>query len=179
MSEQPPSTPPETNVGPWAATMAGSPSDEAPPPVSAEQAKAFIARQLDPQIEWFERKAKRAKNLYVGLASLQLFATSSIPVLNATINSATASTTLAAVAAVATGLVAIGKHQEHWVNYRRTADALRAIKLNHDLRLEPFNGIDADLLMIKSVNALLHDERDNWADVHQTPKAKKLGAGQF
>lgn len=131
----------------------------AQPPTKIE---AYITRRLDSQIAWLEAKSADAKRKHFGFSATQITATAMIPVANLMPNGAVASTILAAIVAISTGLAALGAHHSHWLRYRAAAEALRKLRLHHEIRLAPFDQPDADDRLVNEVEALLGGEHESW-----------------
>lgn len=138
-------------------------SDVAPSAVDLEAANTYLDVRLRPQLAWYERRAQAAKRWSVGLVSTQLLMTTSIPVANVLIGSPAASTILAALAALATGLLQMGKFHDNWLRYRTTVGALDAIRLRYNLELPPFNGGDRHARLIDEGESVISQEGVQWS----------------
>lgn len=101
------------------------PAPDAPPvaPLDPTRAAAYLARRLDPQLAWFEKKAAEAKTWHFGFSTVQVTAMGLIPVVNLLPYGAISSTLLAAFAGIAASIAALGGHHSHWLRYRATATA--------------------------------------------------------
>jgi len=132
--------------------------------VNPEIAKNYLEERLQPQLAWYERRAQTAKRWSVGLISTQLVMTTSIPVANTLAgNSTVASTILAALAALATGLQQMGKFHENWVRYRTAASSLDAIQLRYNLGLSPFDGDNRHSRLIAEGEGAMSQEGMQWS----------------
>ena len=143
------------------------PTPEASPPplkhVSHEAANTYLERRLKPQLAWYDSRAQVAKRWNVTLITIQLVMTSSIPIANALLSTSTASTVLAAAAALATGYLQMGKFHDDWVRYRTTAAALDAIKLRYELKLSPFEGTSRHARLIEEAEKAIAQEGMQWS----------------
>ena len=131
--------------------------------VGPEATKAYLDRRLKPQLAWYDARAQVAKRWNAGLITIQLFMTSSIPVANVLLGSSTASTVLAAIAALATGYLQMGKFHDDWIRYRTTAAALDAIKLRYELKLSPFEGNLRHARLIEEAEKAIAHEGMQWS----------------
>lgn len=128
---------------------------------------SYIQNRLDPQLAWYERKSATAKRSLWSLSAVQFSSTALIPLLNAVSAEAKEalylSSAFAAVAAIATGLTALGRYNENWVRYRKCATSLESLKLKHQHGVAPFDGPDADIRLIELTEATIETEADQWA----------------
>jgi Protein of unknown function (DUF4231) len=69
----------------------------------------------------------------------------------------------AALAAIATGFLQLGKFHENWVRYRSTVGALQAIKLRYELGLPPFDGDDRHARLIEEAEKAILQEGAQWS----------------
>ena len=139
----------------------------APAEPAQPSAGSYVQNRLDPQLAWYERKSAKAKQALWSLSAVQFSSTALIPLLNAfateTKEALYLSSAFAAVAAIATGLTALGRYNENWVRYRKCATSLESLKLKHQHRVPPFDGPDADLRLIELSEATIETEADQWA----------------
>jgi hypothetical protein len=131
--------------------------------VGSETAKSYFDVRLKPQLAWYETRSRTAKRWNVGLVTTQLLTTSSIPVANALVGTSAVSTAFAALAAIATGFLQLGKFHENWVRYRSTVGALQAIKLRYELGLPPFDGEDRHARLIEEAEKAILQEGAQWS----------------
>lgn len=135
---------------------------------------SYIKNRLGPQLSWYEAKSAKAKRSLWSLSAIQFSTTAIIPVLNAVSTEAKEalylSSACAAAAAIATGLIALGRFNENWVRYRRCVTSLESLKLKHEHRVAPFDGPDADSRLIELAEATIETEADQWAIHMSEPK---------
>lgn len=143
-------------------------ADTKGPAAAAEIAIAdYLKDRLDPQIDWYERKARKAKNTYWWVTIVQFAGTALVPVLNSL--SAFDRTFLfvssgsAACAAFATGFLVLQRPMEHWIRYRNAATTLASYRTRHAYRTKPFDAGDIDRLLIDMAEHEIATENDTWA----------------
>ena len=141
--------------------------DKAPAAATAVPIDEYIANRLDPQIAWYEAKARKAKNGYWWLTIIQFAGTALVPVLNSLSafdrNFLFVSSGSAACAAFATGFLVLQRPMEHWIRYRNAATMLGSYRTRHTYRTKPFDESDADRLLIDMVEHEIATENDTWA----------------
>lgn len=135
------------------------------PRVTPEAAKAYIERRLKPQLHWYDAKSKRAKTWHYFLVTTQIVTTSAIPVVNILTKSVVASSVIAGLAAVATGIAQFTRHQEHWITYRETSNSLEGLHLHYELGLPPFDGADRHDKLIAEADKILGQEGSKWTSM--------------
>jgi hypothetical protein len=129
--------------------------------VTISAAQTYISRRLDPQLSWFNKNARRYKYFHYSLLITSLISTALIVFANG-LHYAALSTGLAVAATIATGLAATAKFQEHWIRYRRTANALDGLKLRYEVGAHPFDGINKHGLLIEEAEKILTQEQSQW-----------------
>jgi hypothetical protein len=132
------------------------------PPISESAAQTYIAKKLDPQLNWFDKNAQRSKLFHYLLLGISIVATSSIVVANS-LHLPALSTALAVIATMTTGFSSTVKFQEHWIRYRSTATALEGLKLKYEVGMHPFEGPDKHALLIAEAEKIFENEQSQWA----------------
>jgi hypothetical protein len=145
-----------------------------PSKVSAEAAASYIARCIAPQRDWYDRKARNAKWLHYFFVGTQMLATTSIPFVNYMTRSLLASTSLAVVAAAATGFSQMLRVHQRWIAYRSAASALEALQLHYELRLPPFDGADCHDKLIVEGDKIIGEEGAKWMSAIPTTRPSAL-----
>src|SRR5207237_7632201 len=77
--------------------------------------------------------------------------------------------TLGVVIAVIASLLGLLQLQEHWIEYRATAESLRKEKFLFLTQTDPYDKDDAFHLLVQRVEALLTKENADWAQSMMTP----------
>lgn len=81
--------------------------------------------QVESRLNWYDRKATRARAAYLTAKIIELGAASLIPIVALTGTEPLVIAGLGALIAVVAGVEQLFRFQETWINYRRTAEALR------------------------------------------------------
>jgi len=130
----------------------------------AATAADYLGRRLKPQLAWYERRAVSAKRWRHGLAAAQIVATIAIPVFNVFTHSIYVSSALAGIAALATAFESLFGHQDQWVAYRQTAQALEKLLIRYELSLAPYDGADKDARIVADGEAIIEGESSRWLE---------------
>jgi Protein of unknown function (DUF4231) len=130
--------------------------------VSKSAALIYLSKKLDPQRNWFDKKATQSKVCHYSLLGASMMATAAIVVANS-LHFPALSTGLAVVATIATGFSGMVKFQEHWIRYRNTATALEALKLRYEIGMLPFEGPNKHGLLIEQAEKIFEQEQSQWA----------------
>src|SRR4029077_12556019 len=80
--------------------------------------------------------------------------------------------TLGVVVAIIASLFALLRLQEHWINYRATAEALKTQKFLFLTQTQPYDTGDAFHLLVQRVEALLSKERAQCIQSIKKPPGK-------
>ena len=106
----------------------------------------YIEQRLDEQQKWYSAKAQWNQTRYKRLRMLEVIIAAGIPfattllALNSNLNYLVAF--LAFIIAAASGLVALNRYQDIWLEYRITAEALKREKLLFLTRTPPYDVAD-------------------------------------
>lgn len=106
---------------------------------------------------------------------MQLAATVTISVVNVFIHSVYASSILAGVAALATGLAQIERYHERWLSYRQTAAALDTLSVRYRIASPPYDGDDRNDRLIHEAETLLGQESSTWVQTTRQMVAPASG----
>ena len=135
----------------------------------------YIRDRIDDQIVWYDSKSGSNKKWFIIFQITTLMASASVPVFAIfsgdmwvrVIVSILGSTT-----AITTGIVSLCQFQEHWIEYRTTAESLKHEKYLYQTGTDPYMGDDAFSILVERVEALVSQENTAW---QQRLKAQKRG----
>ena len=146
---------------------------------SAMNEKDYIENRLDGQINWYDKKSAWNQSWHKRLRFLEILAAASIPFLTGYITDSTPDMKivvggLGVLIAVSTGVVALFKFQEHWLQYRTTAESLKHHKYLYLTKTAPYNNENSFNLLVESVEGLISKENSNWVSyVKEKAKGKQ------
>jgi hypothetical protein len=137
----------------------------------------YLEERLDAQIQWYDEKSVWNQNWHKRLRFLEIIAAASIPFLTGYITDSTPDMkivvgSLGVLIAVSTGIIALFKFQEHWLQYRTTAESLKHHKFLFLTNTAPYNNENSFNLLVESVESLISKENSNWVS-YVKEKSKK------
>jgi len=138
----------------------------------------YIEQRLNDQIGWYDRKSSTNQRWFKRLRFAEIAAAAIIPFLSGFAGDSLpikiAIGALGVVIAVIASLLGLLQLQEHWIEYRATAESLRKEKFLFLTQTEPYDKDDAFHLLVQRVEALLSKENADWAQsMLKPPKAEK------
>ena len=126
----------------------------------------YIEQRLDDQISWYDRKSGANQLWFKRLRFAEVVAAAIIPFLSGFAGGSLlikiAIGALGVVVAVIASLLALLRFQEHWINYRATAEALKTEKFLFLTQTQPYDTGNAFHLLVQRVEALLSKESGQW-----------------
>jgi hypothetical protein len=128
----------------------------------------YVAKRLDEQYEWLSRKSSANQRWYRRLRTAEICLAGSVPVLAAYAMSSSTAQLGAALAGAFTAIVAgsmgLWKHQELWVQYRATAEALQREKMLFLTHTSPYDDpATAFNTLVNRVESLLGSDTASWS----------------
>lgn len=141
----------------------------------------YLKDRLDSQIEWYDTKSSWNQSWHKKLRILEVLAAASIPFLTGYITDSTPDMkivvgSLGVLIAVSSGFIAIFKFQEHWLQYRTTAESLKHHKYLYQTKTAPYDKENSFNLLVESIEGLISKENSNWVSyVKEKAKGKSNG----
>src|SRR6266487_5058205 len=138
----------------------------------------YIEQRLNDQIDWYDRKSGTNQRWFKRLRFAEIVAAAIIPFLSGFAGGSlpikVAIGALGVVVAVIASLLGLLQLQEHWIEYRATAESLRREKFLFLTQTEPYDKDNAFHLLVQRVEALLSQENIDWAQsMMKPPKGEK------
>lgn len=137
----------------------------------------YIQERLNDQITWYDKKSGYHQSRYKLLRTLEILAAACIPFLTGYITDANSDMKLivgglGVIIAVISGVLALLKYQEHWLQYRTTTESLKHHKYLYLTRTAPYDKDTAFNLLVEAVEGLISKENSNWGS-YIKEKSKK------
>ena len=137
----------------------------------------YIEQRLSDQIGWYDRKSIANQRWFKRLRFAEIVAAATIPFLSGFAGDSfpikIAIGALGVLVAVVASLLGLLQLQEHWIEYRTTAESLRTEKFLFLTQTEPYDKDDAFHLLVQRVEARLSKENTDWAQsMTKPPKAE-------
>ena len=148
-----------------------------PRPVEAVPAPAGtdpVWERLEDQLAWYERKSGDNQRRYTRLKLLEIAVAAALPVVAAVQSPVWVTGGLAAVIVLLEGAQHLYQFQEHWINYRSTAESLKRERFLYLAKVGPYAGEDRRRQLAERIEGLVSKELAKWAashpDVHGEPQ---------
>lgn len=126
----------------------------------------FIHSRVDDQIDWYDRRSQSTKRWFHILRVTEIALASSIPFLVGLIDETSAAKyvvgILGVLIAILSGLIALLKLQENWVEYRTTAENLKHHRYLYTTRTDPYGDEDAFPRFVTNIEGLISTEHTTW-----------------
>ena len=133
----------------------------------------YIEQRLSDQIGWYDGKSGANQCWFKRLRFAEIVAAATIPFLAGFAGNSflikIAIGALGVVVAVLASLLGLLQLQEHWIEYRATAESFRKEKFLFLTQTEPYDKDDAFHLLVQRVEALLSKENTDWAQSMMKP----------
>ena len=138
----------------------------------------YVEQRLTDQISWYDRKSSTNQRWFKWLRFVEIVAAATIPFLSGFAGDSfpikIAIGALGVLVAVLASLLGLLHLQEHWIEYRATAESLTREKFLYLTQTEPYDKDDAFHLLVQRVEALLSKENADWAQsMMKRSKAEK------
>ena len=141
--------------------------------------ESYLKERLDSQIDWYDKKSGWHQGWFKKLRVLEILAAASIPFLTGYITDSTPDMKivvggLGVLIAVASGALGLFKFQEHWLQYRTTAESLKHHKYLYITKTAPYDKENAFNLLVESIEGLISKENSNWVSyIKEKAKGKR------
>jgi hypothetical protein len=130
-------------------------------------AERYLRERLLPQVAWLDDKARRAKQLHIGIGGGGVGFAGAVPFVNSIATQVHElvylSSAMSAVVAVATALSAFGRYQDTWSRYREASNELTSLRFRFEHRVAPFDGEDRLARLVDATESILSGESTAWA----------------
>jgi hypothetical protein len=132
----------------------------------------YIEQRLDDQQQWYSKKSSWNQKWYKRLRVIEIVLAAGIPFFTSLINKDMSFMTyvvsaLAFVIAAVSGLIAMEKFQENWVDYRNAAETLKREKFLFLTKAAPYDGPDPFHALVQRVEEILARENATWQSYMQ------------
>lgn len=133
--------------------------------IGAEREAAYLA-QVDAEVEWHGREARRARRIHFWLRTLASIGGTGLAVVGSLAAQlpSWAPAALGAAVAVAGQVIDLGQYRERWSEYRRTAERLKSELRRYRASTQPYENPSTRLgELVDRVEAILEDGLGQWA----------------
>lgn len=140
----------------------------------------YLEQRLNDQISWYDRKSTTNQRWFKRLRFAEIVVAATIPFLSGFVDRwfpvKIAIGAFGVVVAVIASLLGLLQLQEHWIEYRATAESLRKEKFLFLTQTDPYDKNDAFHLLVQRVEALLSKENTEWAQSMMKPPKEETPA---
>jgi uncharacterized protein DUF4231 len=141
----------------------------------------YIQERLQDQIDWYDQKSSENQQAFKHLRKAEIIAAALIPftsgltasIKGAVIAGSIATGLLGVAITIFASILALGQHQENWIEYRTTCESLKKEKFMFQTGVEPYDGEDSFTLLVQRVETLVSKENTNWAQYMMKPDEEK------
>jgi len=143
----------------------------------------YLKQRLDDQIAWHDAKSQQNQKSYKRLRAFELTAASAIPLLSGALKSDELGYlwvgALGASIAICSGVLALFKFHELWIEYRSVAETLRRHRFLFVTKARPYHEADAFTTLVEAVEGVLAKQSASWSDLNKSksqPPAQGAGS---
>ena len=147
----------------------------------------YITQRVDNQIEWYDKKSRKAQNHYKCCQLIEIFCAAIIPGVSGYITQiwwlSILVAFLGAAIAIIESIVRLYNFHENWIEYRTTCELLRNEKNLYLMSCGPYGSIpeSKEDLFVRKVEMLVSAENLKWKQFELDTKSKashsKVSAG--
>jgi hypothetical protein len=128
----------------------------------------YLKERLQGQINWYSKRSIFNKRVFLWLSTIEIICASSIPFLVGYVTDNCPWVKilvgfLGVLIAVITGITALNKSQELWIEYRTTCESLKHQRYLFETGTKPYDEADAFHLLAENVENLISREHSKWS----------------
>lgn len=144
----------------------------------------YIEKRLRDQIDWYDRKSLANQKVFKWLSITEIVAAALIPFLSGLLISIPKFRLIGTIivgslgmtVAVIAGILSLGRHKEHRIEYRTICQSLKRESFLFQTGVKPYDGDDAFGVLVERVETLVSKETINWAEYMMKPEQEKKGS---
>lgn len=132
----------------------------------------YLSKRVDDQIAWYSHKSGWNQRLYKRLRAVEIVCAAAIPLLVGLVSEQAPVLKwliglLGVLVAIVTGIVALYRFQENWIQYRTTAESLKHEKFLFLTGTGPYAAAEPFPLFVQRIEQLISREHSSWAQYMQ------------
>jgi hypothetical protein len=135
----------------------------------------YIEKRLDDQIAWYDAKSQQNQKAYKRMRIFEIVAASAIPLLTGAPKLGDYALVLVGVLgasiAVCSGVSALFKFHELWIEYRTIAETLRHHRFLFLTQSRPYHEGNAFAILVEAVEGVISKENSSWNSFNK-PKSQ-------
>jgi uncharacterized protein DUF4231 len=143
-----------------------------------------IIERLEDQLGWYDRKSLGNQRAYKRIKIAEILAAAMIPFVAGlgVLHTGIVTGGLGVLITVLEGLLHLNQHQQNWINYRSTCEALKHEKFTYLGKATPYANVpDPHALLAERIESLVSQEHAKWASTQQQEPgkaSKRLNPGE-
>ncbi len=132
-------------------------------PLERSQSGDPTWERLEDQIDWYDRKSGQAQRWYKRVKLVEIVAAAAIPVVMGSGGPGWVAGLLGSLIVVFEGGQHLYQHQEHWITYRSTCEALRHERYLYLASAGPYaSAANPHALLAERIEGLVSQEHAKW-----------------
>ncbi|WP_421920267.1 DUF4231 domain-containing protein [Marinifilum sp.] len=141
----------------------------------------YIDKRLVDQINWYDKKSIKNQKTFRLLRIIEIIAAALIPFISGiTINNINSgefiiyfTSFLGVLITIIASYIALGNHQEKWIEYRTTCESLKKELFLFETKVMPYDTDISFPLLVKRVETIISKENTNWSIYSLNDNSKK------
>lgn len=143
----------------------------------------YIQDRVDKQIYWYSTMSKRNQKMYKLIKTIEIIFAALIPFLVSFVSSGLSYLKvivgiLGISITIISGVLALYRFQENWIEFRTTAESLKREKFLFLTRVNIYNTANSFPLFVQRIEDLMAKENTNWIHnmtkkIHETKNTNK------
>lgn len=138
----------------------------------------YISQRVDQQIDWYDRKSKKAQKYYKSLTYVILISAAIIPLLaNLLSNSIWIKLIISALGILTTlsqGIINLNDYNQNWIEYRTVCETLKKEKYMYLTQAGVYSdNEDSFKFFAERVESIISQENVNWANIKKKERDEK------
>ena len=141
----------------------------------------YINKRLVDQINWYDKKSIKNQKTFKLFRLIEIIAAALIPFISGITFSNIKSgefiiyitSFLGVLITIIASYIALGKHQEKWIEYRTTCESLKKELFLFKTKITPYDTEISFQLLVKRVETIISKENTNWSNYSLIDNNKK------
>lgn len=135
----------------------------------------YIKDRMDPSMNWYDKKSRSNKNVYLAFTISEIILAAFIPFISDFHDIAPSAikyiiSLIGVILTILAGLSLLGRYQEKWINYRRISENIKKEKYLYLSKAHPYNDDDAKERLVLNTEFEIEREIKQWYNQSQKQK---------
>jgi hypothetical protein len=140
----------------------------------------YLKERVDDQASWYDRKCIKYKKQFYFLRTIEIIAAALIPFIAIFKYDIVIYVTsgLGVAIVIVSGIMALKKYQENWLQYRLTRENLVREKFLYQAGTDPYNDINRFNIFVRRIEDILSAENVSWYQNMNTKNQQQTAQSQ-